>query len=302
MELGKFPTPLRKTRIRSQIIYVKDDSRTSDLYGGNKVRKLEFVLGKAHEEGARSVITYGGTASNHVIATALFSAKLGMETGAVLFKQHMGPGMEKKFAYISRICTEHPVTSHAPLIYFRAPGIKKKMIPPIFTVSPGASSIRGVVGYVNAGMEFAAQARDIGLERPYIFVATGTCGTAAGIYLGLALAGFDAALVPVVVSSRLIANKTVIRHKAKACLGFLADYGVPGPGQWPGLKVDYQHLGKGYGHPTPGAKEAVRSAAEVDLKLDTTYTGKALSALLDGEDERPKVFWNTYSASEPWIE
>ena len=216
LELGKYPTPLKKIKMWDKEFYVKDDSKTSTIYGGNKVRKLEYSLAKAVNARANSVLTYGGTASNHIVATALLASKLGLATGAVMFNQPLDENTGKKYRYIQQICPVRVVVPYAPLIFVYKRNVLKRLEAPTFVIPPGASTPDAILGYVNAAMEFVQQANDMGLRKPRIYVAAGTCGTAAGLYLGLALAGMESTVVPVVVSSRLIANTMIVKRKARA--------------------------------------------------------------------------------------
>jgi D-cysteine desulfhydrase len=168
----------------------------------------------------------------------------------------------------------------------------------------GGSNWIGTLGFVNAGLELAEQVRDGTFEPPStVYVATGTLGTAAGIALGLALAGLHTEVRAIRVTDPRIANAAALRRLLRKTDELMrrADGSVP-----PDL-ADRAHLilrddfcGEGYGRTDARTEAAIAvAAAELGLTLDSTYSGKALAALLSdlsaGRAGRP-LFWNTANA------
>jgi D-cysteine desulfhydrase len=172
----------------------------------------------------------------------------------------------------------------------------------------GGSSPLGVLGFIDAGLELADQIEQGALPEPErLYVALGTGGTAAGLAVGLALAGLRTRVVGVLVTDRgtLQPNRRLVEWLARRAARLLARAGAE-PGRLElRLEIETGFRGAGYGHPTPACVEAVeRAAQEEGLRLETTYTGKALAALIARESGGvdPVLFWNTYAGVDPELE
>jgi D-cysteine desulfhydrase len=162
----------------------------------------------------------------------------------------------------------------------------------------------GVRGFVDAGLELAMQVERKEMPPPkVIYLPVGSCGTLAGLVLGLRLAGMRSRVVGVQVAPRLLANPRAASRLARKALSSMRrhDRSIPeielGPEDFP---MDRDHYGSGYGQPTDGARRALALMAKSDgIELDLTYTAKTLSALLyrvRSERERgPVLFWNTFN-------
>jgi D-cysteine desulfhydrase len=176
-----------------------------------------------------------------------------------------------------------------------------------FLVATGGSSPRGQLGFVSAALELAEQVRAGALPEPAeIYVAVGTGGTLAGLVAGLALAGLRSRVVGVLVTDILPPTPAKLARMARASLRELrrALPGVPQPAVG---ERDFDFVrsqrGAGYGAATPAAREAVAAAAASGLRLETTYTGKCLAAVIErareGRLRGPALFWNSFNAVDP---
>ncbi|MBA4371170.1 MAG: hypothetical protein C0418_06315, partial [Coriobacteriaceae bacterium] len=205
--LCDLPTPveLLAVQIDADGLFVKRDDLTSRLYGGNKVRKLEFLFGQARIQAARAVITFGAYGSNHALATAVHARALGFEPHVVLSPQAPGPYAAATLRAHAGLGTViHPIDGwdgrreavRAKLELAERDGVEPYVIP------MGGTDRHGAIGYVNAGMESAAQ-----MPVDVIYVAAGTLGTAVGLAIGLAAAGSSARVVAVRVTPEQIANR-----------------------------------------------------------------------------------------------
>ncbi len=284
-------------------VWVKRDDQSGAGYGGNKVRKLEFLLGDARARGRRALLTIGGDGSNHILATALYAQKAGFEaTHAVTFPQPPSAEVEAKQAAYRALDVRLSNTAGKAIVPFAVVGrlaasIARRHGWPYF-IPPGGSSAMGTLGYVSAGLELAAQIASNELPEPHqIYVPLGSGGTVAGLLVGLRLAGLRARVVAVqVVPAPWISLGAVI-SLAKKTARLLARHGVEVPGSFSVEDLDLckDQLGPGYGMTTPAASEAVARAASAGLKLDGTYSGKAMAALLAAPRQGPVLFWLTYS-------
>ncbi|MGD9405617.1 MAG: pyridoxal-phosphate dependent enzyme, partial [Anaerolineae bacterium] len=174
-----------------------------------------------------------------------------------------------------------------------------------YFVYPGAPGTLGILGYVNAAFEIKAQLEAAGTPEPEaIFVAVGSCGTFAGLLLGARLAGLGSRIVGVRIIEEEVANRNKIVRMVNRAARYLhrRDPSVPRI-TIEAAEVDLLdgYLGEGYAHPTSEAQQAVRLVAEAEgLPLETTYTGKAMAALLDHAAQHPGsqlLFLDTFTES-----
>ncbi len=287
-------------------VFVKRDERSCPLYGGNKPRKLEFIIGEALARGARRLVTVGALGTHHGLATTLLGRSAGLPTTLVLLWQ---PPSEA----VRRALLLHAAWG-ADLVYGRnVPGVALQLARVLtgsalrgekpYWVAAGGSSDLGRIGFVSAGLELARQVREGGLPEPAeVWVPVGTGGTLAGLLVGFRLAGLRSRLVGVVVTDILPPGRGGLARQARSVARWLRrlDPEIPAVAVQPAdFDLVLDQLGAGYGFPTPQAEEAVAAAAESGLQLETTYTGKCLAALrerLRRPREGPLLFWNTFNA------
>ncbi len=309
------PTPLDDapalaTHLGIGALAIKRDDLTSPIYGGNKVRKLEYLLADALARGCDTVVTFGATGSNHALATAIFARRLGLACHAVLTHQAMTPYIAATLRYHLQLGT----ILHAARSYNHS----REALEEIRRAHPqgpsrvceipwGGSNWLGATGFVAAALEIAAQFEAAGSPPPdFIYLAAGSMGTVIGLSLGLAVAGLATRIVaPRVVPFGATAAERMKELVAEANhkLNSL-DAGFPVVSD-PGGNVEIRHefLGTGYAEATPEALEAVALMQELQhLKLETTYTGKAFAGVVaDGRTGRLAgrrvVFWNTYNSA-----
>ena len=287
-------------------LWVKRDDRSCAAYGGNKPRKLEFVVAAALARGARRLVTSGGLGTNHGLATAILGRAAGLATTLVLIPQPVTDAVRRALLLHAAYGADLVYGENIPVAALRggaalAAAALRGERP--FIVPPGGSSLAGQLGFVSAGFELAEQVRGGALAEPAeVWVAVGSGGTLAGLSAGLRLAGLTSRVVGVQVSDILPASPRGLARKANAVLRHLRALGA----DTRGLAVsptDFDlvrdALGPGYGAPTPAGREAVSDAARCGLQLETTYTGKTLAALRARRSQwpaRPVLFWNTYSS------
>lgn len=261
--LGRFPTPVHATSLRPGLWW-KDDGACSALYGGNKVRKLEYLLWRARPR----LVTFGVVGSHHVLATALHGRELGHEVEAVVLGRPWSAHAEEV----------HRATLPVARLWFepdfeRAKARFAELSAGATSIPAGGSDRTGALGWVRAGFELAGQVRAGELPEPArIFVPYGTAATAAGLQEGLRRAGLRSRVIGV----RVVPVSVTADHRA-------GELGDP-------VEIDDQQLGEGYGVAT----DAALAAARLVPGLETTYTAKALAAALAAEGG-PDLFWNTVS-------
>ena len=308
LSLGAWPTPVQRLRtLGGQLgadLWIKRDEGSGPLYGGNKVRKLEPLLGEAVARESESVLTVGGIGSNHVVAVAIYAHSLGLPTSAVVIPQPVTAGVRRNLELdlaLGVALLPCPIKELVPLYFERA---RWRGGPRCYATGPGGSSPVGTLGFVAAAFELKQQI-DAGLlpEPDDIFLALGSGGTTAGLALGCALAGLGSRVVGVRVVEKLICNGPLTRLLIGRTLSALR--GLAGPVEKPrvNLGVDNTQFGGRYGRPTDAGCEAIARMLDAEgVALETTYTGKAFAATLQhcqgpGKGRRV-LFWNTYNGQD----
>jgi D-cysteine desulfhydrase len=303
LSLSERPTPVRE--LGGLGIWVKEDgSFGSGGWGGNKVRKLEWLIPDAKRRGRRSILTFGGLGTNWGLATALYAREHGLETALALVDQPIDEHVEAQLvrleasgARIHRTHTKARTVAMLPWLLARnARGGR-----PPYLLPAGGSSPVGALGYVEAALEIAAQVEDGSLPEPaHVVVPVGTGGTAAGLALGFQLAGMRTRVVGIVVNDQLRLDPPVIARLARRTARLLERRGAQlGQARIEPEMLDLtrDQIGAGYGHRTEAAARAAALAAEEGLALDPVYTAKAMAGLLalSAEDrlEEPALFIHT---------
>jgi D-cysteine desulfhydrase len=315
--LATLPTPVQRLDALARArglgdVWIKRDDRTCLLYGGNKPRKLEWLLGEAKRKGQRSVITFGGIGTHHGMATAICARDAGLRTVLVLLPQPVTDGVRRCLLIDHAVGAEMHLASSVAGVAALGLGILARGTlagdRPAIIPTGGTSSL-GAIGYVDAACELADQVRAGELPEPdAIFVPLGSGGTVAGLILGLKLAGLRSRVVPVLVTDILPPSATRLMRLANACSRRLraasSDFPVMNVVA-SDLAIVTEQLGRGYGHETQAGRDARDILADVEgITLDTTYTAKCMAAFLELAARPPfrdqtLLFWNTYSSIDP---
>jgi 1-aminocyclopropane-1-carboxylate deaminase/D-cysteine desulfhydrase-like pyridoxal-dependent ACC family enzyme len=308
LTLCELPTPIERIeriaalhtpRARAAELWVKRDDRTHPIYGGNKVRKLEWLLADARARGARRIVTVGAVGSHHVLATTYFGRREGFDVEAVLVPQprtqHVVDVLRAGIALGLRPVPVRSWAAAVPALLARLADSGSALGGGSRFVPLGGSSLTGTMGYVSAARELAAQVRAGKMPEPDVcVVALGSGGTAAGLAAGFQAEGMKTRVVGVCVSRPAWALLVHSRLLARGCVKSSRSDRLNR------LRTDPRFLGKGYGHATPEGEEGARVAAAAGLVLDPTYTAKAFaSALWHLRARRGRVvlYWHTLSSA-----
>ncbi|MFC1606383.1 1-aminocyclopropane-1-carboxylate deaminase/D-cysteine desulfhydrase [Candidatus Latescibacterota bacterium] len=317
VSLGDFPTPVKKLdRLENHIgvdqLYIKGDDVSGKIYGGNKVRKLEFLLGSALENGVKEVLTYGCAGSNHALATAVYANKCGMRSISMLLPQSNAYYIRRNLlmSYHNNAELHHyrsrPSLSSGTRYQLRRHTSKHGVAPQV--IPSGGTTPLGTVGYVNAGFELSRQIDDGTIPEPTcIYITFGTMGAAAGLLLGLRAAGLKTRLIAARVVPGFVANPEKFESLFKETneLLHLADPSFPIislTDQDVTLRSEF--YGGQYALYTQEGVAAVQLMKETeDIKLDGCYTGKTLACLVHdakrGDLKNNVVlFWNTLNSRD----
>ena len=276
VSLGVFPTPIQKldniSRLLNTQVYVKRDDLTGLGLGGNKVRKLEFLLAEAKRRGAELVFTTGGAQSNHAMLTAAAAGKLGMRAILVLKKRGVTECVGNQL--LERLMgtrVEFMDTDDYADIYAEMDRIGAELGVPYYKIPCGGSNALGTLGYVACAEEIGRQ----GLRFDHIVCAEGSGGTMAGLALGAKLFLPGTRVHGMLVDDDPFDEITPRLMREAAAL-LEADVEIGGG--------DF-HLrdmcGPGYAKPSEAGMEAIAlMAAREGLFLDPVYTGKAFAGLI----------------------
>ncbi len=289
-------------------LWLKDDGAIHDAYGGNKPRKLLPLLARALDAGARQLVTFGAAGSHHILATTLLGRALGLSTLAFVVRRPWSPHAER--------CLTRALSHEAQLIRVGSLADALRAVGGLarrrdtFIVPPGASNVQGAEGYFWAARELLLQIDGGQLPVPdAIVVALGSGGTAAGL-----LAGLTELSNPIPVIAIPVLRVPQLNWWVLSLARRLARHMGVRPPDRKHLIIDWDWVGRGYGHATPEAERAVRLGLDVGLVLEETYTGKAFAAACtrlralpprcnvraarDPSRPRPKLlFWGTLSTT-----
>ncbi|MBX3226803.1 MAG: pyridoxal-phosphate dependent enzyme [Labilithrix sp.] len=287
-------------------VFMKRDDLVSPLYGGNKVRRWEFVLADARRRGARRIVTIGGLASTQAMATTLFGKSLGFDVTVVLFEQPVTTFARESLRALVHAGAELEYAGGYAATAWKAWRAKRRAGADGYFIMPGASGALANLGFIDASLELAQQVERGEAPRPdVIVVPTGSAGTLAALALGCAHLGWSTEIIGVRITTALATNramvKAVLRNTDKA-LAARARGWRPQRGN-----VRYglygAALGKGYGYPTEAAIEGAEQVRALTGAVgEVTYSGKALAALREIARTRPRatiLLWNTLSTARP---
>ncbi|PZX17003.1 D-cysteine desulfhydrase [Palleronia aestuarii] len=289
--LAHLPTPLeRLDRLSAELggpeIWIKRDDCTGMSTGGNKTRKLEFLIAEALDQGADTLITQGATQSNHCRQTAAFAARMGMACH-LLLEDRTG-STDPNYTGNGNVLIDHlhgATTETRPGgadMVAELEGLAEKLRGEgrrVYSIPGGGSNPTGALGYVNCAFELLGQANDRGLAIDRIVTATGSAGTQAGLIVGLKAINAGIPLMGFGVRAP--------REKQEANVYDLAcrtaeKLGCPGIVAREDVVADCDYVGEGYGIPREDTLEAIRMFAEYEgLLLDPVYSGKGAAGLID---------------------
>lgn len=289
LSLAQLPTPLQQLpRLTEALggpdIHIKRDDCTGQAMGGNKTRKLEYLMADARNLGATTVITAGGLQSNHARLTAAAACQLGMGCELVLER----PLTEPTRAYTqsgnqllnrwfgAKVHLVEPGEAHNAHLDRVAAEIRSRGDTP-YVIPVGGSNALGALGYVRCAEELLTQMDEYGFRFDAIVLASGSGGTQAGLVLGLRANGCPIPVLGIGVSSPATEQVSKVRHVADQTARML---GIATLSQ-DDIRVNCAHIGEGYGIPTQGMIDAVSQTARLEgILLDPVYTGKAMAGLL----------------------
>lgn len=299
MKLSKFPRvrithgptalePMKRLseELDGPNLWIKRDDCTGLATGGNKTRKLEYLMADALQQGADTVITQGATQSNHARQTAAIAAKMGMRCYIILedrtgykFEDYKDSGnvfLDHLYgAHVSEVPADTDMNAAMAEL---AQSLKAKGHKP-YVIPGGGSNAIGALGYVTCALELMDQANNMGLAIDTLVHATGSAGTQAGLVVGLYGSRSQIPVYGVGVRAPKQAQEGRVFELAQQTADLL---GVPGSVAREDVVANCDYIGDGYGKPTAGMIEAVTMLARLEgILLDPVYSGKGMAGLID---------------------
>ena len=288
--LSQAPTPLEflpnlTRHLGGPKIYIKHDDYTGLAMGGNKIRKLEFLMGDALKKGSTHIVTQGATQSNHVRLTIAAANKLGLKS-TVLLEERVGDAQPDYYRN-GNVLLDHILGA---TIETRPGGLdmnhelvavgerlQKQGYTP-YLIPGGGSNPIGALGYVVCAQEIIEQSKALGIKIRQVIHATGSTGTQAGLVVGLQGLASGIELLGISVRAAKDAQIKNVANLAKATWALLK---LPGEFPEDAVKVNADFVGPGYGLPTDQMLEAVRLLAQTEgVLLDPVYSGKGFAGLI----------------------
>ncbi|MGY5857763.1 MAG: pyridoxal-phosphate dependent enzyme [Candidatus Thorarchaeota archaeon] len=309
--LGNFPTPVHKMeKLGSQLnqddLWMKRDDLSGERYGGNKLRKLEFILAEILRQKKKWILTFGGLGSNHALATAIYGKEQGFNVVLVFIDQPITGHVQKQLLRFQKLGAKVSYAKNVNGAYVKGVyhvAAKRGT----FLLRMGGSIDIGNIGYVEAALELAGQIESGILPKPErIYLPVGTMGTYAGLAVGLKLANLDIDLVGVRVSEDSIANEQNTAKMINSTFKFLRKQcsTIPEIKVTPeDVNLNHEFAGPCYGSVTQEGLDAIELMQTTEgIKLETSYTGKALACMTkhiaESKLSGPTLFWNTYSSTD----
>ncbi len=292
---AEYPTPLEHLpRLSAELhrpVYIKRDDVLGPAMGGNKTRKLEYLLAEAQRKGHKKIVTFGGLQSNHARLTVAAANRLGMETHLFYFEKHpremtgnlvLNRLLGAKMHFIPLGGGSNGMTLEQTIRLVRL--VSLALVGRNYFIPVGGHNWIGCLGYVRAALEIDEQVRALGLEKAHLVLAAGSGGTLAGLMAGLTLCRSDIQLLGIDVGKLWKAFPVSIAALATEICDRLGEPHSFAPEQVP--MIEEMYIGEKYGTPSAAGQSALKRLAGAEgILLDPVYTAKAFAGML-GEIEK----------------
>jgi len=303
--IASLPTPVESLPF-SKHAWIKRDDLTHAEYGGNKIRKLEFILADAIGKKAKRIITFGAIGTNHGVATAMMCQQSGLECVVYLFDQPLTATVSQNLClmqtYGAKLIYKGSLLK-AVLAYYSSP---YRLRPDSYFLFAGGSNLHGTLGFINAACELKCQIEQGDCPLPEAIVcAVGSGATLAGLTYGCQLIGLKTDVIGVRVAPKRLGpfpacTPGTVHQLMMEAYRFLTNNcrrQILRPE--PANLID-QYYGDGYGVATEKGLQAIARFKAIGITLEQTYTAKAAAAFLDQLDHTrgAVIFWNTFNSRD----
>jgi D-cysteine desulfhydrase len=286
--------------------WVKQDDLTHPQYGGNKIRKLDFVLADIKAKNKKHVITFGATGTNAGVATAMMCHRNQLRCTVYLFEQPLTQTVKDNLALMQAYGAELIYCGSLLKTVLSFYCSRYRLSPNSYFLWAGCSNSVATFAYINAAFELKQQIAAGELPLPeHIFVPVGSCSTLAGLTLGAKLTGLNSKIVGIRVAPSHLGpfpactegevNKVI--HQA---VKQMQAWGIQDIGESPKCHFSNDFYGEGYGVPSPESEQAISIFQRAGIKLENTYSAKAAAAFLQQlkKSDKPQLFWQTFNSAD----
>jgi D-cysteine desulfhydrase len=298
------PLPRAAEALGLEFLGVKRDDLGLPFHGGSKPRKLDYLLAVPPFADAPAWAAAGGVGSGMLVTLTEVARTLGRRIEAHMFWTPLTRSVVGNLAFTASGPARIHFYGSRTAMALRQPsvflGSRANGVP---VIAPGATSPRGMIGSVRAGLELAAQVRAGEIPEPErVYVALGSGGTAVGLAVGFALAGLSTTVAAIAVVERFLSPQLRVRSLERAVLAELARFGLKAPAAPLALALDHAHAGDGYALVTAEGLAAVAAMADEGITIEPVYTGKAMAALRADARRlglKRVLFWSTVHRALP---
>ncbi|MCV6621658.1 MAG: pyridoxal-phosphate dependent enzyme [Cellvibrionaceae bacterium] len=308
LALAKLPTPIEPLPELAPNLWIKRDDKTNTLYGGNKVRKLEFILADVIRSKKKDLVSFGAIGTNHGVATAIYALQMGIPLRLLLFKQPVTSHVQQNLKLMHRFNAQLKFKGslfRAALSFYLGRLLHSKKRYYLFA---GGSNIPGCIAFVNAAFELKQQIDAGTLPEPdYIYCPVGSSATLAGLSLGCTLAGLKSQLVGIRVAPSHIGpipacTRGTVHKLRRACYRYLCQIEPSLKGiELPEIQLQDNYYGRGYGHASNEGLWAQQMFEQTQIELEPTYTAKTAAAALNccaNQSDKKILYWHTYNSAD----
>lgn len=307
--MASLPTPVAPLEHKGQSsgsAWIKRDDLTHGEYGGNKIRKLEFILAEAVAQGKKRVVTFGAIGTNHGVATAMLCQQQGLACTVFLFDQPISKTVQQNLQLMQHYGAELIYCGSLFATVLRYYCHRYRWNKENYFLFAGGSNVPGTMGFVNAAFELKAQIDNGELPEPETIICpVGSSSTLAGLTIGCQLAGLNTLVKGVRVAPAFLGpfpacTPGTVNGLMKQTQRALEQLGVTPNEKWkkPVLISDY--YGEGYGVATRAGELAQLTMLQQGIKVEQTYTAKAVAAFYDelAVASGPCLYWHTYNSQD----
>tara|TARA_R110002049_G_scaffold12576_5_gene56156 strand:- start:6592 stop:7650 length:1059 start_codon:yes stop_codon:yes gene_type:complete len=303
--IASLPTPVEPLPL-SEYAWIKRDDLTHAQYGGNKIRKLEFIVADALQKKAKRIITVGAIGTNHGVATAMMCQQFGLECVIYLFDQPLTATVKQNLrlmqAYGAKLIYKGPLLK-TMLAYYSSP---YRMKSGSYFLFAGGSNLHGTLGFINAACELKGQIERGECPPPASIVCpVGSGATLAGLSYGSQLLGLETEIIGVRVAPKHLGpipacTPGTVHKLMMETYRLLQKHcrqQIPRPAT---VNLIDDFYGDGYGAATEQGQQAIERFKQAGITLEQTYTGKAAAAFLQQLERKngAVLFWDTFNSRD----
>jgi 1-aminocyclopropane-1-carboxylate deaminase/D-cysteine desulfhydrase-like pyridoxal-dependent ACC family enzyme len=300
------PTPVKAITELANNAWIKQDDLTHPNYGGNKIRKLDFILADIKRQQKKHVITFGATGTNAGVATAMMCYRNQLKCTVYLFEQPLSQTVKDNLALMQAYGAELIYCGSLLKTVLSFYCSRYRLNRDSYFLWAGCSNSVATFAYINAAFELKQQIDNQDLPEPeHIFVPVGSCSTLAGLTLGAKLCGLNSKVVGIRVAPAYLGpfpacTEGEVNKVIKQAVTQMRSWGIGDLGPIPDCSFSDEFYGEGYGIASKSSEQAISRFKEIGIKLENTYTGKAAAAFIEQLDKskKPQLFWQTFNSAD----